>query len=247
MSTKPTVLPRWADVSGDIVEPTSGKKDVGWVPDEEPPAQYMNWLQYYTYLWTEYLSDGVFGGNSTFLNNLDVNGDLTVIGTFSAAEITGTTFVATNEGDIRHAAVEHILPIHFFYNASVGGLAYNVNTTGDAYIQSDIGTATTLFHLPLKAGDTLTRVTAHVYDNAGGSSISLKVWKISRSTAAVPQTVGTQLGSTSTSGDSANMQLLDSGALSEIVTNPQSYVAEITLDSHASVRLYNILYTVSRS
>lgn len=44
------VLPRWAsdDSVADIVEPTGGKKDLGWVggatPDR-PPAQFMNWLR----------------------------------------------------------------------------------------------------------------------------------------------------------------------------------------------------------
>jgi len=40
-----TSLPRWAtDGSAQITEPSSGKKDTGWVPAEKPPAQYMNWL-----------------------------------------------------------------------------------------------------------------------------------------------------------------------------------------------------------
>ena len=52
---KPTTYPRWADVGGDIVEPTSGKKDVGWVSDEEPPAQYFNWLLNLLYQWVVYL------------------------------------------------------------------------------------------------------------------------------------------------------------------------------------------------
>lgn len=66
MSTKPTVLPRWADVGGDIVEPSSGKKDIGWVAGERPAAEYFNWLLNVNYLWAEYLSDGAFTGDFSF-------------------------------------------------------------------------------------------------------------------------------------------------------------------------------------
>ena len=57
MSVKPTELPRWADdVAAEIVNPTSGKKDIGWVGNETPPAQYFNWLLNSIYKWIEYLS-----------------------------------------------------------------------------------------------------------------------------------------------------------------------------------------------
>jgi hypothetical protein len=94
MSAKPTSLPRWADVGGDIVEPTSGKKNVGWVSDEEPPAQYMNWLQNLNYLWTQYLSDGVFDGDHQFLDNVDIDGNLNVDGNLTI----GGSFNVTSLG-----------------------------------------------------------------------------------------------------------------------------------------------------
>lgn len=44
MSTPiPAKIPRWADNGGDIVEPQEAKKDIGWLGEEEPPAQYLNW------------------------------------------------------------------------------------------------------------------------------------------------------------------------------------------------------------
>jgi len=43
--TKPIAAPRWADNGGDRVEPTSGKKDIGWIFEEAPPYSVMNWLQ----------------------------------------------------------------------------------------------------------------------------------------------------------------------------------------------------------
>ena len=65
MSDKPTVVSRWADVGGDIVEPPSGKKDIGWVPEELPPAQFFNWLLNTTFLWIQWLFDGRFTRNDT--------------------------------------------------------------------------------------------------------------------------------------------------------------------------------------
>lgn len=53
---KPASVPRWANVGAAVVEPSSGKKDVGWVAGERPPAQYQNWLQLWTYNWCEWLN-----------------------------------------------------------------------------------------------------------------------------------------------------------------------------------------------
>ena len=61
MATKPlsSTLPRWADtVAGDpakVSEPASGKKDIGWVVGEKPPAQWKNWLQLQIYNWLVWL------------------------------------------------------------------------------------------------------------------------------------------------------------------------------------------------
>ena len=55
--SRPATLPRWADVSGAIVVPTSGKLDVGFVAGERPPAQYLNWDLNLIYQWIAYLSN----------------------------------------------------------------------------------------------------------------------------------------------------------------------------------------------
>ncbi len=59
--SKPTKAPRWGDVSGDIVEPSEAKKDVGWADEERPPAQFWNWLQNLTSDWCTWLLDGTLG------------------------------------------------------------------------------------------------------------------------------------------------------------------------------------------
>ena len=61
MATKPlsSTLPRWADtVAGDpakVSEPASGKKDIGWIVGEKPPAQWKNWLLLQCYNWLVWL------------------------------------------------------------------------------------------------------------------------------------------------------------------------------------------------
>jgi hypothetical protein len=52
---KPASLPRWADAGGDIQEPSSGKKDVGWT-GERAKYQWMNWWMNLMYQWTSYLN-----------------------------------------------------------------------------------------------------------------------------------------------------------------------------------------------
>lgn len=61
MSDKPTELPRWADVGGAIITPSSGKQDTGWaITNERPPAQFENWLFNRIYNWLLWLDGGRF-------------------------------------------------------------------------------------------------------------------------------------------------------------------------------------------
>src|SRR5688572_21855603 len=50
----PSTEPRWGDVGGAIVIPTSGKKDRGFAPKEKPPAQFLNWLFNLIWQWIVY-------------------------------------------------------------------------------------------------------------------------------------------------------------------------------------------------
>jgi hypothetical protein len=56
MASKPTDLPVWG-TSADIVEPSAGKKDVGWASSERPPNSYFNWFWNLLYQWTQYLDE----------------------------------------------------------------------------------------------------------------------------------------------------------------------------------------------
>jgi len=53
----PSKLPEWASGgSADIVEPSEGKKDLGWI-QEKPPLEWFNWIQNLTYQWHSYLKE----------------------------------------------------------------------------------------------------------------------------------------------------------------------------------------------
>lgn len=72
MVAKPSTTPRWASTlspGADLVEPASGKKDIGWVENEQPPYEYFNWLGQTTYLWTEWLDDSITDDNTLFSVN----------------------------------------------------------------------------------------------------------------------------------------------------------------------------------
>jgi hypothetical protein len=63
MAEKPGSLPRWADSGGEIINPVSGKKDVGFLAGERPIAQMLNWLFNLIYLWIAYLNAPVGTGS----------------------------------------------------------------------------------------------------------------------------------------------------------------------------------------
>ncbi len=60
---KPDEQPRWATTAGptDVIEPSSGKKDIGWFSPlanpEKPPYQTFNWLLLKNFEWSQYMED----------------------------------------------------------------------------------------------------------------------------------------------------------------------------------------------
>ena len=56
---KPVKLPVWAtDPGAEITEPTLGKKEIGWITSEKPPAGYFNWWQENVHDWIKYFDEG---------------------------------------------------------------------------------------------------------------------------------------------------------------------------------------------
>lgn len=86
---KPASKPDWTVGNPDFAtvtqEPTNTKKEAGWLPDERPPREYMNWLFFNIHEWIEYFegaTDGLllqlgqfdavvgFGGTHATINDL---------------------------------------------------------------------------------------------------------------------------------------------------------------------------------
>lgn len=98
MGAKPSTLPRWANVGGAIVVPSSGKLDVGWVSAERPPAQYLNWYQNLVYLWVVFL-DAFFTNGGAATGAIDLG---------NAAEATITPLVTWRDyNQKRRAVIDH--------------------------------------------------------------------------------------------------------------------------------------------
>ena len=55
--TKPTKVPRWADTTSHITEPTEGKKDLGWVFEDAPPSDVENWRTKLVGNWFKWLDE----------------------------------------------------------------------------------------------------------------------------------------------------------------------------------------------
>lgn len=69
---KPAKVPRWNDGLANQTEPTEGKKDLGWVLDEEPPSSFFNFLQHFTGLWFKWFNQRFFDGGTAF--DLEIQG-----------------------------------------------------------------------------------------------------------------------------------------------------------------------------
>ncbi len=68
--TKPTRVARFGGTAStetaNSTEPPSGKKDTGWVVDEEPPSSFFNWLHYRAYKWFRWLDERFLDGSGSF-------------------------------------------------------------------------------------------------------------------------------------------------------------------------------------
>jgi hypothetical protein len=75
---RPSELPEWASGgSAQVVDPTSGKKAIGWTSKEKPANQLLNWWQKNVYSWIDWLAAGVLDGNWEFTGNVKVDGNIT--------------------------------------------------------------------------------------------------------------------------------------------------------------------------
>jgi len=86
---KPSTLPRWAtDAAAPLTEPTEGRKDLGFLVKDKPPAQVLNWLLYWLYQWTSWANtsgaakdeDNAFAALQTFAQGIALAATKTIKG-----------------------------------------------------------------------------------------------------------------------------------------------------------------------
>lgn len=128
---KPSSLPRWGDNladPGDIVEPSSGKKDIGWQDAEKPPHSYFNWLFNLIYQWCSYLN-GLTGEALTWTAAHIFQSTVSVTNSTNADTVT----IAATSANANYA-------IRATGNATNGGLVATSSKTGGAIVGSNSGT-----------------------------------------------------------------------------------------------------------
>jgi hypothetical protein len=269
---KPSSLPRWANVGGAIVEPSPGKKDVGWVPPERPGAQYFNWLLNLIYQWIVWL-DGFLAeahtwtGAATFQNGVTLNtaGTLSttrnincnsgadivgssgsVINTFdsvTAGTLEGTTSVKTAEADIKHGDRITQLPASLALVSSSWAHLFGTSTTPDQITAGTTANADASFGLVLPVGARLKAWKVRVLDvNSGGATLSATLWKRSNGGNQ------TQVGSTQTSAANGTEQDIGQSGLTETVATGTYYRINVRNDNTTNGKAaYYCEYTYDRT
>ncbi|NIQ91011.1 MAG: hypothetical protein GWM98_04675 [Nitrospinaceae bacterium] len=146
--SRPAKIPRWADTSGNITEPSEGKKDAGWLYKEIPPSSWENWRTNLIGDWFRWLAERFDdyttaddfiiwhpGLEMDALRFLETGADLTLEFTGRYIRYDGT------ETDMRIGFDGLDVPLIFFgYNSSIGG--FRAYQAGDSALFLDSQTLT---------------------------------------------------------------------------------------------------------
>ena len=231
MAAKPGSTPRWANVGGAIVVPSSGKQDVGWEAPEKPPAEYFNWFQNLTWQWLDYLDEGILSGPHTFTGgDVTVEDDLLVDNNVIAA-----TLSHTGQQE-RHAS------------AQTGQIVSGVNdgtSWGDTLGQW-LGAVGEVLQIPLvmRQKDRLHSVSARVLD---AEQIEMRIWRVDATTGSITRT---QVGATQTSvGGGVPETMTISGLAEDVGTGLITHYVEFTVIDDAGTssdaQVFGVIYNVS--
>lgn len=205
---------------------------------------------------------GTFSNNAVLLAGITNGGvvstDTVYAGSVTAAAVSGTTSVTTAEKGIRHAAVWKHIPLHFFHGGvggdysipdfALNGIVSAIATGGAYYIGGTNGANRLAVVVPVEEGQTLTCFRVICYDNSGdGDLLTARCWNQAIGPAGTPPGTLTQLGSTLTSANSANMQHLTSTTFSKTPTTAEVILIHVEMDENVDVRLYALMYQVERT
>jgi hypothetical protein len=178
MAAKPGSVPRWANVGGAIVIPPDGKKDVGWVAGEKPPAQYLNWFQNLDFQWLDYLNDGDLEGDHSIDGNVSTTGTLEadglITGNAGVVAALDQDMEVSGAGRYRHGS-------QFLQIAGGEGFGQNVTVAGAGEAGSMIlGALTDILYIPIRipSGKRIISISAIVTDNlTGATQISMELYE----------------------------------------------------------------------
>lgn len=240
MATKPGSLPRWADVSGDIVEPTSGEKDVGWEPDTKPPAQYFNWWQNLVYQWMQYLNDGALSGNHS------VAGTLSATGAASLGSTLGVTGLVTATAGLTAAANQHVTVsgtgqfkhgLRTRYVGGGSGYGSGVNVDADGNLLMNNAADIAFYDVPLEVGKRLVGISVRLTDSATGpTTISGELFEKNSSA------LGTSLAGPVTSDGSGTAQFLPFAYPLNITLGSPAHVVKLTCSGAGSCLIHRVAF-----
>lgn len=242
MSATPTVLPQWG-TTGLVVTPSSAKQQIGFVPGERPPAQYLNWVLVNTYLWLKWLSDG-----DCQFHNLSATGTLIATGltsanggvtvpTAQAVTLNGTSTLTVGTGAVSFGGTLAVTGLLSPNGGLTVPTAKAVTLSGTTTLT--VGTGAVVF------GGTL-GVTGLITASGGVSANTINSYKFGGSSIAINPMVGDCLsasGSFSAAGSGVGIQLAASSQLFiRLPTFPaNTTITGITLNLNVNVGTTNVL------
>ena len=243
MASKPASLPRWANVGGSIVVPISAKLDVGFVADEEPPAQYLNFLHNLVFQWMDYLNDGNLEGAHTIDNTLGVTGLITATAGLTAAVNQDVT--VSGSGEFKHGELVSSVPPAAGERpeGSTWQLLQTDGGVAAAWITPSSANDAVMFPITLKHGDQIKSIDVFVRDTTGAHPISCDLWKSTPTTDA-----NAQVGATDTSAGDGTRQTLNIGSLTETLASDAIYQVIVRADTATGTghKVYGIEVTYDR-
>lgn len=86
--TKPTTIPKWADTSTNISEPSEGEKNAGWVVGQVHPSSYENWKSKSVGDWIKWLNERFADGGTIDITKFNGILDVDVTAFGASANIT---------------------------------------------------------------------------------------------------------------------------------------------------------------
>lgn len=132
LGDRPDKYPEWALTSGDISEPSEGKKDTGWEDGELPSHAEANWLDSKIYEWTAYFdkffSFSLFGDGSDGVATFD--GSATPAGTTKNSP---TSYTIDRDVQYTNVSVSSGVTV----DANGYKIAFNGKITGSGKIAGD--------------------------------------------------------------------------------------------------------------